>query len=436
MDTDIYSQRSYKTSRVSFVITDNVEYFTTILLGDAFLAKLLNSIGIDDTSIGIISSVVSFAYLIQLLTVYLQKSIRNVKRLVTVFKTAAMLMFTFTYFLPFLGLGRKTNLLLTYVCVAGGYFIRYFCSTLHFQWGNSFVKPSRLSRFSSTRESISIVLGIILSLGAGMLVDSLEARGELNRAFIIIGVIMAAFSAIDLAMAIITKDNQQLFDEGKKVSGNSFIRQILRNEGYLSALILQNILQFSTYFTVGFLGTYKTQELGYSVMAIQLISTCGHLIRIGVGVPLGKYSDKSSTVNGFLIGLCFTFAGFAALTFASPACRVLMIVYIVLTNISYAGTSVNSANMMLNYVPFSQYSQAVSILRVTCGLVSFAATLLGSALMKLINAGGNTVMGLHVYPQQVMGFVSAVTAAIALLYGFFVVRKQPVISQYGDERAQ
>jgi len=436
METDRYNDRAYRVSRASYILQDNVEYFASILVADAFLAKLLKYIGIDDSTVGIISSVTSFANLTQLLALALQKNMRNIKRLVTVFKIISMVLFTGAYFLPLLGLDSKTNLVLTYVTVAGGCFIRFFCSTLHYQWCNSFIPLRRLSRFTSLRESISIILGIILSLGAGMLVDSYEARGDLRTAFIIIGVMMAAFSVIDLVMLLIMKDNQQVFETGKNGAGESFIITLLKNKGYMSALILQTLTQFAISVTIGFLATYKTQELGYGVMALQVISTVGGILRMGLNIPLGKYSDRNSKVSGYLIGLVLTFLSFAAVIFAAPGCRWPMIAHIVLLNISYSGTSVNSANMLLCYVPFSQFSQAISILRVVNGLAGLAATFVGSALMNYIIARGNTFMGVSAYPQQIMSAVTSVMLLLTVFYGLFVVKKQPEVSQYGDDRVR
>ena len=54
----IYESKEYKRSRSAYLWECAFEYFTAILVTDAFLAKLLLEIGLDDSMIGIISSLV------------------------------------------------------------------------------------------------------------------------------------------------------------------------------------------------------------------------------------------------------------------------------------------------------------------------------------------------------------------------------------------
>ena len=63
----IYDCAEYKRSRKSYVAYCTFEYFVSILATDVFLAKLLTNIGLDDSLIGIISSIISLACLFQLL---------------------------------------------------------------------------------------------------------------------------------------------------------------------------------------------------------------------------------------------------------------------------------------------------------------------------------------------------------------------------------
>lgn len=76
---NIFESNSFKTSRKAYTAQCTFEYFITILVGDAFLAKLLMTIGIQDSLIGIISSFVSLAFLFQLFSVFTVAKIRNVK---------------------------------------------------------------------------------------------------------------------------------------------------------------------------------------------------------------------------------------------------------------------------------------------------------------------------------------------------------------------
>ena len=55
-----FNSIEYKRSRNAYMAQCTVEYFVSLLVTDAFLAKLLSSIGISDMIIGIISSFITY----------------------------------------------------------------------------------------------------------------------------------------------------------------------------------------------------------------------------------------------------------------------------------------------------------------------------------------------------------------------------------------
>lgn len=66
-----FNSQEYKRSRGAYMAQCTVEYFVSLLVTDAFLAKLLTSIGISDALTGIISSFITLAFVIQLLSIFL-----------------------------------------------------------------------------------------------------------------------------------------------------------------------------------------------------------------------------------------------------------------------------------------------------------------------------------------------------------------------------
>ncbi len=76
-----FNTTQYKRSRGAYMAQCTFEYFVTLLVTDAFLAKLLTHIGISDHLIGIIASFVSMTYVIQLVTIFLVKTKWSTKTL-------------------------------------------------------------------------------------------------------------------------------------------------------------------------------------------------------------------------------------------------------------------------------------------------------------------------------------------------------------------
>ena len=97
-----FNSLEYKRSRGAYMAQCTVEYFVALLVTDAFLAKLLTSIGISDSLVGIISSFISLAFVIQLMSIFLVRSKVSTKSMVLFFDTISIFFFMFIYVIPFI----------------------------------------------------------------------------------------------------------------------------------------------------------------------------------------------------------------------------------------------------------------------------------------------------------------------------------------------
>ena len=158
--TDLYSSPAYRRSRVAYHIQCVTEYFVTLLVADVFLAKLLKSIGLSDSVIGIVSSLTALAFLVQMGTILLTQHTRNAKRTVILIDLSSMLCFMFTYLLPFIPLSGSVKSVLVFMTIGGGYLLKYLQLNLYYKWGNSFVRPENRGSFSARNEAISLAAGV------------------------------------------------------------------------------------------------------------------------------------------------------------------------------------------------------------------------------------------------------------------------------------
>ena len=97
-----YNDPEYRRSRWAYIMECTFEYFVSLLVTDAFLVKLLSSIGLSDSLIGIIASFVSVAFLFQLFSVFVVQRITNTKRFVILFHSVSQLFFMGLYLIPFM----------------------------------------------------------------------------------------------------------------------------------------------------------------------------------------------------------------------------------------------------------------------------------------------------------------------------------------------
>ena len=96
-----FSSPAYKRSRAAYVAQSTFEYFITLVVADAFLAKLLTSLGVSDAMAGIIASFVSLVFVVQIFSILLVKGRMGSRSLSMIFETLSQLCFASIYFIPF-----------------------------------------------------------------------------------------------------------------------------------------------------------------------------------------------------------------------------------------------------------------------------------------------------------------------------------------------
>ena len=297
MTTD-YNSKAYRRSRGAYKAQCTFEYFISILAADAFLAKLLTEIGVSDAATGVISSLVSFSFLFQFVSLTFADRLKRVKRTVMVFDTASQLLFMSIYFVPFLpGSVRFRTALITAVLLAA-YFCMYVILSICYKWGNSFVEPGRRGQYSAAKEMISLASGVVFTLAVGFTVDRFEAAGNLRGAFLFLAGSMFAVCCCNFGSFLLMADRENLTG-GSRKSFREMLAHTLGCRPYRNAVILACLWDAARYMTVGFLGTFKTNDLAMTVGTVQVINTAASLGRFAVSRPFGRYSDRHTYAGGF-----------------------------------------------------------------------------------------------------------------------------------------
>ena len=158
LQTKPYDSPAYKRSRSAYKMENTFEYFIAILVGDAFLAKLLTNIGFSESAVGIISSLVTLAFLFQLVSIFIVRKITNTKLVAILFHTLSQLFFVSLYLVPFMPFATEIKKPLTVVCILFAYFGNYMVSNL-IEWTTS----SSLFFRSNPRATRQIIYGMRIS---------------------------------------------------------------------------------------------------------------------------------------------------------------------------------------------------------------------------------------------------------------------------------
>lgn len=422
-NTNLYKTNAYRRSRAAYAAQCMFEYFVAILVSDAYLAKLLTQMGLSDSTIGIISSFISAAFLFQLGSLFLVQRIKNIKRTATLFNTVSSLLFMCLYLLPFSPFGQTSKTVLVMTVILAAYFCNYIVTSVIFKWGNSFVEPTKRGTYSAGKEMLSLISGIVFTLVVGHIFDGFENHGDIRGGFIFIAVAIFITTIMNfICLLSITPPKQQ--EEYSRVPFKEVMANTFGNKNFLKVVILTSMWAFAQYMTIGFLGIYKTKDLLFSVGTIQIINMIANLGRFTFSMPLGKFSNRHGFSKGLEFGYVIAAVGFFINIFCTPNTRWFIIIFTLLYNISLAAVTQNQLNILYSYVKSDYFVQGSAIRSSIAGIVGFAASLLGSRILAAIQANGNRVFGIPMYGQQFLSLISFIIAISAILFAHFTIANQ------------
>lgn len=418
-----YDTKEYQRSRKAYITQSAFQYCVTLLVTDSFLANLLNEIGISDSMIGVISSFISVAFVIQLMSIFLIKVRIETKKLVILFDTLSIFFFMLLYLIPFFGVSKKIKTALVIVSIIAAYAGNYMISSLSFKWANSYVDPKKRAGYSAKKEMISLAVGMIFSLGAGYVIDRYEDLGNRKGSFLFIAGLILILNAGNLLSYLMIKKEDGEWRYEKSQSYKAVFNNTLGNRNFRNVILLTVLWNMAVYFTTGFMGIFKTKDLLFSMVAVQGINVAASLLRIFVSEPIGKYSDKYSYVKGFKLGLYLAAAAFLFGVFTTRSTRFLIVIHTLLYHCCLAGTNQNSFNMTYSYVEEKYITQAMAIKNSIGGICGFGASIAAGRMLELIQENGNRIGNIQIYGQQVLSMISLVMVMIAILFVNRVIEK-------------
>ena len=424
MNSPDFSSPAYKRSRAAYVGQSTFDYFVTLLVSDAFLAKLLTSLGVSDSLAGIIASFVSLVFVFQILSIFLVKGRIGAKTLSIVFEGVSQLCFASLYLIPFLNASKEIRHALVILAILFAYIAKYLVFSILFKWGNSFVDPKTRGSFSAKREIISLVSGIVFTLVISRTFDSFEASGNLNGGFLFISIVILLSNLLGIVCMLMMKKGAEEEPREEKRSFRDLMKNTVGNEHFRRLLLLSVIWDSARYFLVGFLGVYKTKELVMSVFLVQIVNMVANGFRVVFSVPFGKYSDKHSFAKGLELGMMLAALAFLICVFTTPRTWFFIILYTIIYNVSVAGTNQNSFNITYSYVNSEYIVQAMAIKNCVGGICGFVAALIGGRILSAVQANGNKVIGISMYGQQLLSLIAFLLAVAAVLYMHFAILRR------------
>lgn len=404
----------YALSRFLYILEAALEYFISLLVTGAYLAKITSAIGMSDTLTGILTSFVSLGFGFQIIAVFLANK-RPVKRWVTLLHCLNQLAFALIYFIPLAPISHEMKNFLFVAFLLIGYILTNVVNSPKINWFMSLVEDKRRGAFTANKEMVSLIGGMVFSFSMGYVIDNLESAGNINGAFVVCGVSIFILMLLHSATLIFSKEKP--VEANEVCSVKQLLKELLTDKNLFKVILVSVLWSVVNYASTPFYGSYQIKELGFTMTFVSILSAAYAIVRTIFSRPMGKFADKYSFAK--MLNICFSIAlaGFIVNIFTVPANgKVLYTVYYMLYAVAMAGINSATINLIYDYVDKEKRTGALALKSTICGFAGFFTTLIVSPLVSYVQKNGNCLFGINIYAQQIVSVISAILLVVLLVY--------------------
>ncbi len=415
----------YAFSRTMYIIEAALEYFISLMVADAYLAKLTAAVGMSDALTGILSAFVSLGCGMQIVAIFLSGN-DSVKRMVTFGTVITDLAFVLVYLTPFFPIPKEMRSIVMLVALLAAFLIKNVVFSPKTNWFMSLVDDSKRGVFTANKEIISLIGGMIFTLVTGAVIDMFEAADNLEGSFIMCAITIFGLGALHIATILLAKEKKNETTDGKKKKEKKEynIKELFLNKNLIKIVMFSVLWHLVNYATLPFYGSYKVGELGFSMLFNSLLMIGYSVVRAVCSRPMGRFADKKSFAT--MLTFCFIIMSAALFIniFTIPSNGyVVFTVYYLLYAVAMAGINSGTINLIYDYVPHKQRVAALALQNSLAGIAGFLTTTVVSLLVEYIQKNGNTFLGMKLYAQQVVSAIGFIMAVLTELYLIFVISK-------------
>ncbi len=420
----IGSMNKYKRTRLLYILEAALEYFFSLMLTGAYIAKVASSIGMSDSLVGILSTASTLGCTFQLFALFLSNK-KPVKRWVLVSHTINQLFFSAVWLIPLFELPKTLKIVAFIVALLGGWCINHVINSPKISWFMSTVDDRKRGSFTAKKEMFSLVSGMAFTLTMSAIIDDLEAKGDLRTAFLVGGLTMVGLTVLHSLTLILSYERPAKKQE-LKTNAKESLKGLLKNRELRRVLIFTTTGTMTSSIAYPFFGTYQNNELGFTLSFISAITILHVIVRCLTSVFLGRYADRTSFVKMLNVAYIFGMIGFGVMIFTVPENGKWMfpIFYAVFYAAFQAGYGNGKMNLVYDTVDKNQRTGAFALYNAIGGVAGFLTTLLCSVIVTKIQENGNKIFGIPIYAQQFLSAITVLLMLVSLLYLNFVLIKK------------
>jgi hypothetical protein len=294
----------------------------------------------------------------------------------------------------------------------------------------SFVGEKERGSFTSKKEIVSLVGGIVFSYLVSFVIDHYESIGQIKTAFAISGIAIFVL-ALTYAITIISTPEQNSVTEtaSEKTSFVSVLKTVFGNARIRRVLVVACLRDIIISGVIAFYGVYITNTvenygLGFSMLFIAIITIASSLLRVFVSRPLGRFADKRSFKSLAVLGYSMLAVGFLVNSFTTAGNgKVLYTIYLLIQGVAMAATNTCVINLLYEEIDPKDRVGAYAVQMSVSGTVGFCFALLSGVFVDAVALLPNGTLG-GLYAQQWLSVVGVILCISIVLYIQFVIKRK------------
>lgn len=413
------------------------------LTGGVFLIAFALKLGASNLMIGLLAAVMPLAQLIQIPSVYLVEKYRS-RRAVTVYALImSRISLLFIALIPFL-FSFKTGL--TFLIIA--MFINSAFAAVSVcgwnPWMRDLIPQNQLGVFFSKRMSLAMMLGIPLSLAAGIYLDYWKRIFPNYEAY---GYSLLFFSGFMVGIAgiyfLVITPESRMADSPDKPKFLKLILEPFKDDNFKNLTLFLGLWNFATNLVIPFFTVYMLKRLQLNMSIVIALTALSQVLNLAFLRIWGKLSDLFSYksvlgINCLLFMTCTLAWTFTTMPGKHPLTLPLLIVIHIFLGISMAGYVLAADNIALKLAPREKATAYLATKNLVNSLAASIAPIMGGKFtdffanyefswsMKLIGPKMGLIYQVLDFEQLDFFFF------FAFLIGIYAVYRLSMVKESGD----
>ena len=431
------------TQGLSFVLRDGLATQAMVTLTSGiFLVAFGLQLGASNTVIGLLAAIPPLAELIQMPAISVVERIRNRRLICVGASIIARLFWIVIALIPFLfGPAAAVPVLIISLVLYGSVSAISHCSWN--SWMRDLVPQEILGSFFSRRMSLSLALGIVLSLGAGALIDIIQKNTDFPPVTAYSIIFFGGFIAGLFGIWYMSRIPEPLMKEVSQAPPLAQIRSAFRDENFSRLIAFLGSWNFAVNLAAPFFTVYLFVMLDFDitvVIALAILSQISSVLSYGMwGRIADRFSNKSVLrVSGPLFMFCILGWTFTTLPNRHLLTIPLLIVLHILMGVSTAGVTLASANIGLKLAPLGGATAYLATINITNSLAAGIAPIIGGMFVDSFKAtelsltlnwkSPGTTIAIQTLDLQYWDFFFV----IAFLIGIYSIHRLAYVKEAGE----